>query len=93
MRDRGKLTRVLLVVAAAGAAATVIARLRSRGSATPAELPTDVRSAIDQGVQAGRNSATVAPTESEWIPVSTVAAAEPDAAEDPVQDPGLAASA
>jgi hypothetical protein len=89
MRNRGKLIRTLLIVAGAGAVAAVIAR-RAKGSAASPELPADVRSAIDEGVAAGRNGTYAAPPEPQWIPVAAAAA---DGAQEPAAESGIAASA
>jgi hypothetical protein len=87
MRDRGKLTRALVVAAALGVAAFVVSRRLVRGSAAP-EIPADVRAAVEEGIAAGSNGRAAA-AEPEWIPVA--APAEPS--EETLPDAGLAAPA
>jgi hypothetical protein len=90
MRDRGKLTRSLLVAAALGAVAFAISRRLTRRSANPA-LPSDVRAAVDEGIAAA-NGHTPA-TEPEWIPVGAPEV-EPEVVEsEATPDAGVAATA
>ena len=92
MRDRGKLTRALLVAAALGAAAFVVSRRLTRGNAGAAELPSNVRAAVDEGIAAGGNGHAPA-AEPEWIPVAAADEAEAEPSEEASPDAGLPAPA